>query len=282
MSVTTPCPHTQGKPMNDGRHRHTSNIAAEAQAHAIANSSKDDSNSTNDPTSALPELVPGTVFCEDSDPEKTWSNIWDGVKASLFHLGNRGPTRVRGIDKLAGVSGRMQRMELVCRCAGKSTSTARVADPTRQRATKSSRCRCKFKVKVSWNKSTPPTMGKVELTHSEGCMAEAMVCSKDRPLSLKTLEEGFEKDIRQWTLAGLQWVNMYKLISVRLAPLYRGQNGRRKVRTMSARVNRDQDSAPRGNLVRWQSCNERLTDSFAGQSAADGRKRGVRTTSRKG
>lgn len=70
----------------------------------------------------------------------------------------------------------------------------------------------------------------VELTHSEGCMAEAMVCSKDRPVSLKTLEEGFEKDIRQWTLAGLQWVDMYKLISVRLAPLYLGQNGRRKVK----------------------------------------------------
>lgn len=70
----------------------------------------------------------------------------------------------------------------------------------------------------------------VELTHSEGCMAEAMVCSKDQPVSLKKLEEDFEKDIRQWTFAGFQLVDMYKLISVRLAPLYLGQTGRRKVK----------------------------------------------------
>lgn len=61
-------------------------------------------------------------------------------------------------------------------------------------------------------------------------MAEAMVCSKDQPVSLKTLEEDFEKDIRQWTSAGFQLVDMYKLISVRLAPLYLGQTGRRKVK----------------------------------------------------
>lgn len=74
----------------------------------------------------------------------------------------------------------------------------------------------------------------VELTHSEGCMAEAMACSKDQAVSLKTLEENFEKDIRQWTSAGLQLVDMYKLISVRLAPLYLGQTGRRKVKIYTA------------------------------------------------
>lgn len=84
--------------MNDGMH--TWNNATNPQAHTIANSSKEGSTSTNTPTSALPKLVPGTVFSEDSDPEKTWSNIWESVKASLFHLGHRGPTRVRGIDKV--------------------------------------------------------------------------------------------------------------------------------------------------------------------------------------
>lgn len=53
---------------------------------------------------------------------------------------------------------------------------------------------------------------------------------KDRPVSLKTLEEDFEKDIRQWTKAGLQMVDMYSLISDRLAPFYLGKNGRRKVK----------------------------------------------------
>lgn len=43
------------------------------------------------------------------------------------------------LEQMRGASGRMQRMELICRCAGKSTSTARVADPAKQRATKSSR-----------------------------------------------------------------------------------------------------------------------------------------------
>lgn len=84
--------------MNDDMH--IWNSASNQQAHTIANSSKEGITSTNTPTWPLPKLVPGTVFSEDSDPEKTWSNIWESVKASLFHLGHRGPTRVRGIDKV--------------------------------------------------------------------------------------------------------------------------------------------------------------------------------------
>ncbi|CAN0478123.1 unnamed protein product, partial [Laminaria digitata] len=63
-------------------------------------------------------------------------------------------------------------MEVLCKCARKPTSTPKIANAEKQRPTSSTRCGCTFKVKVSWNKNTPPTMGKVCLEHVDECSAE--------------------------------------------------------------------------------------------------------------
>lgn len=95
--AAAPCDSTRGKPMNDSTH--TGNNAANPPAHIIANSEAG-CGSKDSPACGLLELVPGTVFTEDKDAEKTWSNIWAAVKASLILHGHRGPTRLRGIQKV--------------------------------------------------------------------------------------------------------------------------------------------------------------------------------------
>ena len=49
---------------------------------------------------------------------------------------------------------------------------------------------------------------------------------------------------------------------------------------MSARIRREQGSAPTADVASWRASSEQLINVFAGQSAADGHKEGVRTTSR--
>lgn len=49
---------------------------------------------------------------------------------------------------------------------------------------------------------------------------------------------------------------------------------------MSARIKREQGSAPTADLTSWRASSEQLVNSFAGQSATDRHKQGVRTTSR--
>lgn len=53
-----------------------------------------------------------------------------------------------------------------------------------------------------------------------------------------------------------------------------------QVRIMSARIRREQGSAPTADVASWRASSEQLINVFAGQSAADGHKEGVRTTSR--
>ncbi|CAN0401858.1 unnamed protein product, partial [Laminaria digitata] len=89
----------------------------------------------------LPKLKEGTKFVVLADPEKTLKMIWDGVKAALVQSGHTSATTIRSIDRIEGHSSPWKRMELLCKCARKPTSTPKIANAEKQRPTSSTRVR---------------------------------------------------------------------------------------------------------------------------------------------
>ena len=68
----------------------------------------------------------------------------------------------------------------------------------------------------------------VHLVHSVDCTAKDAANARQDLVAPNVIQETFEADIRQWTVAGLKMFEMCRLISDCIAPLKLGTPGRRK------------------------------------------------------
>eukprot|EP00903_Cladosiphon_okamuranus_P015719 g14509.t1 len=170
------------------------------------------------------------TLSELENPEGTWEQVFKNVTNALVRRGRTCHTKVRAIDKVSKLPGaRWKRKELVCKSYGKSTATPRVANVDKQRKTSSA------KVKVNWNDGGVPTLGKVCLTHVDGCTSEPTANAKKNLVPIDVLQKGFEGDIRLWTVAGLRQFDIYRLITDRVKPFQLGEPVDRRSETWPPR-----------------------------------------------